>query len=103
MLKAASDPDMMSTDLVEYLVRHGVPFRQAHDILSQALKSCRERKIQISQLKLEELRKFAPEFGEDVFALFDPVKSVKSKISHGSTGSAAISKALDDLNKEKFD
>jgi len=95
MLKAASDPDMMSTDLVEYLVRKGVPFRQAHDILSQTLKSCRELKVSISKLTIEELKAFAPEFDKDVFELFDPTKSVKSKTSHGSTGSAPVKKALE--------
>jgi argininosuccinate lyase len=94
MLKAASDPDMMSTDLVEYLVRKGVAFRQAHDILSQVLKSCRERKKPISKLTLDELQSYAPEFNKDVFELFDPIRSMKSKTSHGSTGSAAVSKVL---------
>jgi argininosuccinate lyase len=95
MLKAASDPDMMSTDLVEYLVRKGVPFRQAHDILSQALKSCRERKIQISKLTVDEWKTFAPEFDKDVLEQFDPARSIKSKTSHGSTGSAPVRKALE--------
>jgi len=95
MLKAASDPDMMSTDLVEYLVLKGVPFRKAHDILSQALKSCRERKIPISKLTVDEWKTFAPEFDKDVLDHFDPVKSLKSKTSHGSTGSAPVRRALD--------
>jgi argininosuccinate lyase len=94
MLKAASDPDMMSTDLVEYLVRKGVPFRQAHDILSQALKSCREQNTPISKLTVREWQSFAPEFEQDVLELFDPTRSMKSKTSHGSTGSTAVSKAL---------
>jgi len=86
MLKAASDPDMMSTDLVEYLVRKGVPFRQAHDILSQALKSCRDRKVPISQLSVSEWQAFAPEFDKEVLELFDPTRSMKSKTSHGAAG-----------------
>jgi len=92
MLKAASDPDMMSTDLVEYLVRKGVPFRQAHDILSQALKSCRERKIPISTLSVAQWQTFAPEFDQEVLGLFDPIRSMKSKTSHGAAGVASNSR-----------
>jgi len=94
MFNAASDPEMMSTDLVEYLVLRGIAFRQAHDILSQMIKHCRDNNVVISKLSLSDLRKFAPEFDQDVFALFDPAKSVDSKTSPGATSSAQIKKAL---------
>jgi argininosuccinate lyase len=94
MLQAASDPEMISTDIVEYLVLRGVPFRRAHDVVSQLLKSCRDNNISISDCKLGDLQKLAVEFENDVFVLFDPEKSVNAKISAGSTGSASIRTAL---------
>jgi argininosuccinate lyase len=94
MLDAASDPEIMSTDLVEYLVLKGVPFREAHDILSQLIKHCRECNLNITELKLTEFKQFSSSFDQDVFALFDAVKSANSKLSHGSTGSAPVRESL---------
>jgi argininosuccinate lyase len=94
-LDAASDPEMMSTDLVEYLVRQGVPFRKAHDTLSEVIKYSRENGKKLSALTLEEMKHFAPEFEEDVFALYDAKKSADEKTSHGGTSSANVTKAME--------
>jgi argininosuccinate lyase len=91
---AAADPEMMTTDLVEYLVQHGVPFRQAHDLLSQIVKHTRENDVRLTDLKLNDFQKFSSVFEQDVFALFDPYKSVEGKKSPGSTGFARIKEAL---------
>jgi argininosuccinate lyase len=94
-LDAASDPEMMSTDLVEYLVRQGVPFRKAHDTLSEVIKYSRENGKKLSALTLDEMKRFAPEFKADVFALYDARKSADEKTSHGGTSTANVTKAME--------
>jgi argininosuccinate lyase len=96
-LNAASDPEMMSTDLVEYLVQKGVPFRQAHEKVSQLVALAKETDVLLSKLPLEEFQKLAPEFLEDVFALFDPTGSVAAKSSQGSTGPELVKTALSEF------
>ncbi|HMF89320.1 MAG TPA: argininosuccinate lyase [Candidatus Angelobacter sp.] len=51
-----------------YLVRHGVPFRQAHEIVAHAVQKCVEKQCGLENLSLEELRQFSPVFGPDVYA-----------------------------------
>jgi len=97
-LLAASDPDMITTDLVEYLVRKGVPFRQAHEQVSQLTAFARTAKTPISSLDLGEYQSFAKEFETDVFDLFDPAVSVLAKVSHGSTGKLLVSGALSEAH-----
>jgi argininosuccinate lyase len=96
-LDAASDPGMMSTDLVEYLVQKGVPFRQAHEKISQLVALAKETNVLLSKLPLDEFQKLAPEFSEDVYALFDPTGSVSAKKSLGSTGPDLVKAALSDF------
>ena len=102
-LQAASDPGMMTTDLVEYLVCKEVPFRQAHEKVSQLVAFAREANKPLSELSLQEFQSFAPEFTDEVFALFDPVGSVAAKCSHGSTSPRQVAIALSDFqHKQEF-
>ena len=94
-LAAASDPALMTTDLVEYLVLKGVPFRQAHEKVSELVADSRDKGIALPKIELAEYKKYSPEFENDVFALFDPKLSVASKKSHGSTGKELVKKNLD--------
>ncbi len=89
-LKAASDPDMITTDLVEYLVNKSVPFRRAHEEVSALVVFAREKAVSLSALTLIELQQFSKEYEHDALALFDPVVSVTAKTSHGSTGVAKV-------------
>ena len=89
-LAAASDPDMITTDLVEYLVNKSVPFRQAHEEVSALVAYAREKSVPLSTLTLAEMQNFSGGYNSDVLALFDPVVSVKAKTSHGSTGTAKV-------------
>jgi argininosuccinate lyase len=94
MLAAAGDPFLVATDLAEYLVKRGVPFRQAHEAVSEFVAYAREIGKPPQLLSLSELKQFAPQFEADVFELFDPELSVSSKISPGSTGYTRVKEAL---------
>jgi argininosuccinate lyase len=64
---AASDPLLLATDLADYLVNHGVPFRQAHEVIGKLVAFCGTEKRAFADLKLEEYQRFSPAFQADLF------------------------------------
>lgn len=93
-LAAASDPALMTTDLVEYLVNKGVPFRKAHETIAEIVADASEKGVALPKMELSEYQKYAAEFHNDLYALFDPKLSVSAKKSHGSTGAEQVRKHL---------
>jgi argininosuccinate lyase len=100
MLAAAGDPGMMSTDLVEFLVEKGCPFRFAHESVSSLVAFAQKKNVLLSELSLADFQSFAPQFTEKVFDLFDPRGSVKAKRSSGSTAPASVKLALEQVEIE---
>lgn len=89
MAKALS-PDLLATDLAEYLVRKGVPFRKSHEIVGEVLALAAEKGIVPGELPLEELQKFSPEFEADVATVWDFRASIERRASEGGVSSRAI-------------
>lgn len=94
MLLAAADSELMATDLVEYLVLKGVPFRQAHESVAELIQHAREIACKLPDLDLSVYRRFSALFAEDVFDFLSPEKSMAEKNSPGSTGIGAVKRAL---------
>ena len=90
MAKAASDPALMATDLAEKLVEMGVPFRDAHHRVGAFVKLCKERKKQLNEVSLAEMKEAIPEATEEFLAMFDPVMSVEKRALVGGTGFAPV-------------
>src|SRR5436190_13956490 len=67
MAAAAADGFMNATDLADYLVARGVPFRSAHGMGGKIVRACAERKIKIEDLPLGELKRFSPKIEKDVY------------------------------------
>lgn len=84
-LRASKDSFLFATDVLEYLVKRSVPFRQAHDIVGNLVKQALDSNQTLSGLSLEEYQNYSKKFKKDVFDLFDPEASVKAKMSLGST------------------
>jgi argininosuccinate lyase len=84
----------LATDIVDYLVRRGVPFRQAHSIVGKVVMTCLERRCLLHELPLEHYRRLWPQFDADVFHLLTPAVSVKNKRSAGSTAPQEVAKQL---------
>jgi argininosuccinate lyase len=76
---------LFATDMVVYLVQHGVPFRNAHGMVGEVVAYAEKVKKPLNQLTLDELHGFSPYFQEAVFSVFDPVHSIKQKKTAGST------------------
>lgn len=67
--QAAGDPMLLATDLADYLVRRGVPFREAHEIIGKIVANCVETGRTLNEFCLEDYREFSGEFAEDVAGL----------------------------------
>ena len=85
-MRAALDASMLATDLAEYLVRRGVPFRQAHHIIGGLVKLSETRGVKLSALSLDDFRAASEKFDDDVYSVFDFDASVNSRNVFGGTG-----------------
>ena len=94
MANAARQGHATATDLAEYLVRKGMPFREAHEAVSQAVRFAEGRGCELAELKLAELQKFAPAAGKDVFAALTLEGSLKSRTHIGGTAPARVKAAI---------
>ena len=98
---AASNPLLLATEAADYLVRKGVPFRQAHDIVGKVLREAeRQEKIWI-ELPLEALKKISPAFEADFADGLNVNAALAAKQVPGGTAPAAVRRAISDL-EERF-
>jgi argininosuccinate lyase len=90
-----------ATDLADYLVKKGLPFRDAHEAVAQAVRAAEARGCDLADLSIGDLRKFSPLIGDDVFAALSVEGSLASRNHVGGTAPeqvrAAIAKARQDL------
>jgi argininosuccinate lyase len=93
-MRAAIDPGMMATDLADYLVQKGLPFRQAHALAGQAVQLAGKQGKTLDTLTLEEFLSLNPAFDADVYAVFDPQRSVARRNVVGGTAPEAVKKQL---------
>jgi len=89
-----------ATDLADYLVGKNVPFRTAYQIVGEIVKYCLDRKVLFKNLRIEEFKKFHPEFDEDVFVDLEPFNVVKSRISEGGTGFTQVENEIKNWQKK---
>ena len=101
MRKAAQEGYATATDFADYLVRKGVPFREAHEAVARAVRLAAERGCDLAEITLQELRQFSPLIDEDVFEALKLEGSLKSRSHLGGTApvrvKAAIAKARKSL------
>ncbi|GAB4281383.1 MAG: argininosuccinate lyase [Deferrisomatales bacterium] len=74
---------LTATDLADYLVRKGVPFRQAHEVVGRAVAHCEEAGVGLEDLPLDTLRSFSPRIEADVFEVLSPEASVAARTALG--------------------
>ena len=86
MRAAAGEGFINATDLADYLVKKGLPFRTAYKISGTIVKECIERHLTLETYSLEEYRKHSPLFEEDVYEAVDLDNCVKKRISTGAPG-----------------
>ena len=94
MAKAAEGGFTTATDLADYLVRKGIPFREAHEISGQTVRLCIERSCTLEQLPLEEMKRIDPRIEEDVMTVLSTNASVNARQSFGGTAFNTVRQAL---------
>ena len=95
MRKAAQKGFINATDLADYLVKKGLPFRSAYKISGQLVALCIERNTVLEDLPLETYKEFSPLFAEDVYADIDLSTCVEKRISEGGTSVASVKKQIE--------
>jgi len=100
MAAGARDPELFATDLAEYLVQKGLPFREAHEVIGRLVAQSVAEKKALSKLSPEQFRKISPLFEPDVLEIFDAQRSIARRTAIGAPGNvtneiAAWRKMLD--------
>ena len=89
----ADESGMLATDLADYLVGKGVPFREAHGIMRSLCRHCDDRGIALLDLPMDEYRKFSQHFGEDVYQI-TATASAAARDNPGGTAPNRVAEAL---------
>jgi len=97
MLSKALSPEMLATDLADYLVRKGLPFRETHHISGACVRLAEEKKVSIDALSLEDLKAIDSRFEADVAKVWNYEISVERKKSIGGTAKASVLKQIEDV------
>ena len=93
----ASNPALLATEAADYLVRKGVPFRQAHDVIGKILKEAERQQKIWTELPLHELRKISPAFDSDFSNVLTLEAALASKKVPGGTAIESVRAAIADL------
>ena len=88
-----------ATDAADYLVNHGVPFRDAHGIVGQIVLYCIDKNMAIDDMSLEELKAISPVFEEDIYDAISMETCVNKRLTIGAPGKEAMEKVIE-LEKE---
>ena len=96
-MRGALNSFMLATDLSEYLVRKGVPFRETHHISGRAVQLAEERGCALTELTLADLQGLHPLFTADVMAVWDFEAAVERRDSTGGTSKRSVLEQADRL------
>ena len=94
---AASNPALLATEAADYLVRKGIPFRQAHDIVGKVLREAEKQNVAWTALPLDILKTISPAFEADFAKSFSVDAALAAKKVRGGTAPDAVRAAIADL------
>ena len=94
MEKSAKHGFSNATDAADYLVNHGVPFRDAHGIVGQLVLLCLDKHISLDELPLDEYQKISPAFEEDIYDAISMKTCVEKRNTIGAPGRDAMKKVI---------
>lgn len=92
--RAAADPLLLATDLADWLVRKGVPFREAHHLVGAAVALAEQRKVPITKLTLREWKKLSPVFDKSALEIFSVEKALVARTTTGSPNPKLVKQQL---------
>jgi argininosuccinate lyase len=88
---------LLATELADYLVEKGIPFREAHGVIGAIVRHCLKNAKELEQLSLPELRRFSPRFDRDVFERLTPEAAIERRRASGGTARANVEKRLEKI------
>jgi argininosuccinate lyase len=94
MRNAAREGFATATDLADYLVKKGLPFRDAHEAVALAVRHAEGLRCDLADLAIDDLRRFSPLIGDDVYAVLTLEGSVASRDHPGGTAPAQVRAAI---------
>src|SRR5215469_4143227 len=97
--KAAQDPALVATELADYLVACGVPFREAHEVVGKLLRVAEKHSKSIRELPVQRLNEFLPVFGPEVSVVLALESALARRSTIGGTAPGAVRAALEDFSK----
>jgi len=100
MKAALAEGYATATDLADYLVRKGLPFRDAHEAVARAVRAAEESGRDLSELTVAELRSFSDKVGEDVHGVLTADGSAASRSHVGGTAPEAVLAAIGRARKK---
>jgi argininosuccinate lyase len=99
MSRALSQGFPTATEVADYLVRKGMPFRQAHAVAGQIVQYCEKQGGGFEELTLEEWRSFSPEFDEDIVEIISPEGAMRARTSPGGTAPERVKEQIEQARK----
>jgi argininosuccinate lyase len=99
-MEAAIDSNMMATDLADYLVERGVPFREAHAISGEVVRTGISSGKSLDKLTLEEYQAINEVFDDEVYAVYDARESIAKRAAIGGTAPEAVKAQIERAKKE---
>ena len=97
LCQAAQDPALVATEVADYLVAFGVPFREAHEIVGRILRAAEQEGKNIREMPLERLKEFSPVFGRDLPSLLTVEAALARRSIRGGTAPGAVRAGLEDF------
>jgi argininosuccinate lyase len=97
--EAAQDPALVATEVADYLVAFGVPFREAHEIVGKVLRAAESEGKSIREMPLERLKEFSPAFGRDLGTVLTLESALARRATAGGTAPGAVRSALEDFKQ----
>ncbi|XP_018100679.1 argininosuccinate lyase isoform X2 [Xenopus laevis] len=96
-MEKALSPDMLSTDIAYYLVRKGMPFRQAHGVSGKVVQLAETKGMSVDKLTLENLKSISPLFSDDVSKVWNYTNSVEQYTAAGGTAKSSVLVQIEQL------
>ncbi|HIX15711.1 MAG TPA: argininosuccinate lyase [Candidatus Hungatella pullicola] len=100
MEQSAKNGFTNATDAADYLVNHGVPFRDAHGIVGQLVLFCLDKGISLDEMSLEEYQAISPVFQDDIYEAISLKTCVEKRVTTGAPGQEAMKKAIASCREE---
>jgi argininosuccinate lyase len=101
MLQAAAEGFSNATDVADYLVRTGMPFREAHEVVGKSVRYCIEQGKKLEELSPAEWQGFSDQIGDDIYAAITLEASVNARSATGGTALVRVKAEIERLKRER--